>query len=355
MMFDPEVRACFLEKHGWKIVSPLGQDSSLRRYFRISGNSQNGVLMESVPDSSPHAMTGHKMGDFLRIADWLRSVGLSAPEILAQDLAHGYLILEDFGDVSFGNLLSRHSREGGNPEQIYERGAEVLDHLASQKNLPDLPRYYDSHVHTRHCYVLEYYVPFLTSFPPRVEARGRLRRESMDPVFQRDDGEVVEYLRIWKVIEQSLPPCPQGFLHVDFHADNLMFLEGRTGLKQCGLLDFQGAMIGPVPYDLVNFLEDARRDVPEEIRTKILGRYDETFQRWYRVLGTQFHCRVIGQFIKLAGEGKTQYLAHIPRLENYIKTALHDPLLSPLKIFFDDIGVDFSGEEGLKQTLSLSS
>jgi len=321
-MFDTAARARFLTQEGWAIAAPLGQDSSLRRYFRVAKGKAHAVLMEAVPDDSPLAMTGHKMGDFIRIANWLRSVGLSAPEIYAQDLAGGYMILEDFGGLSFKQALD------DGQERLYDCAADVLDHLAAQQNLPDLPQYYESHVHARHRYVMDYYAR-----PKNVEEA------------------VTRYLAAWQTIEASLSPCPQGFLHIDFHAENLMVLEGRTGLQKCGLLDFQGAMIGPVPYDLVNLLEDARRDVPDDIRAKILARYDKTFQNWYRVLGTQFHCRVIGQFIKLAEEGKPQYLAHIPRLEEYIKTALRDPLLLPLKTFFEEWGVDFSAPKSLKQIL----
>jgi len=90
-------------------------------------------------------------------------------------------------------------------------------------------------------------------------------------------------------------------------------------------------------------LEDARTDCEPDLRAEILEGYDEEFLAHYRVLGTQFHCRVIGQFIKIALEtGNKSYLLHLPRLEQYISNALNDPLLKPLKLFFDNYGLDFS-------------
>ena len=64
---------------------------------------------------------------------------------------------------------------------------------------------------------------------------------------------------------------------------------------------------------------------------------------WFRILATQFHCRVIGQFIKQAmADGNEDYLRHIPRLERYIASALKDPVLKPLRMFFDECDIDFS-------------
>ena len=131
-------------------------------------------------------------------------------------------------------------------------------------------------------------------------------------------------------------------MHIDYHVENLMWIPAETSLKQCGILDFQAAMIGPQPYDLVNLLEDARMTVPQDIQDNILKQYDDNFRAWYRILGTQFHCRVIGLFIKLPINGKPKYLEHLPRLQNYLHKALQDPLLKPLKDFFDTLGVDFT-------------
>ncbi|MEI9982578.1 MAG: phosphotransferase [Aliidongia sp.] len=59
----------------------------------------------------------------------------------------------------------------------------------------------------------------------------------------------------------------------DYHIDNLMLLDGRAGLQACGLLDFQDAVIGPIAYDLVSLVEDARRDVSAPVRNAMIARY----------------------------------------------------------------------------------
>jgi len=310
----------FLNEHGWSIVSTVGQDSSIRRYFRLRKGEQTAILMETVPDHAPNATPGHSIAAFIEIAQWLNSIGANAPDIYEMDAENGLLILEDFGGICFKYAVL----SGENADDLYTVAAQTLEHIAAHNCSLDLPNYYDSHVHRRHRRIIDYYVPL---------ARG----------YKNEDGLVEQYREIWAEIEAGLPPCPQGFIHVDYHAENLMYLPEQDGIKRCGILDFQGAMIGPAPYDLANLLEDARSNVPAAIKTKILSTKDENFQNWYRILATQFHCRVIGQFIKQAViDDNDRYLKHIPRLQNYLTEGLKNPLLKPLAEFFTAQEVDFS-------------
>ena len=318
--FNEDRRSMFLEKHGWEMISTVGQDSSIRRYFRVRKGDETAILMETVPDDSPHATPGHSVAAFIEISKWLNSVGANAPDIYEADEEHGFLILEDFGGMCFKYA----AQSGQDVSLLYEISSQTLEHIAAQNCDLELPQYYESHVHRRHRRVVDWYVPLV---------RGQ----------KNEDGIVEEYKNIWAEIETALPPCPQSFVHVDYHAENLMWLPEEQGIKRCGILDFQGAMIGPAPYDLANLLEDARTDVPAEIKEKVLSAQDKTFRAWFRVLATQFHCRVIGQFIKMAVmDDNDQYLPHIPRLENYLREGLNDPVLAPLKGFFDNLDVDFN-------------
>lgn len=332
--FDERValRAAFVRRAGWDdaTLSPVGEDCAFRRYFRLRRTNDSVILMEGVPDDSAIATPGHKMTDFVRIGGYLRGIGLSAPRIFAADDRDGYLLLEDFGDTSFkaatDTIVPR--------ADLYALATDVLAALRREARTEDiiLPRYEDSHVHTGRRRVIDWYFPAV---------RGQ----------RNPDGLAADYLRVWDGIEAQLPPCPRGFLHIDYHFENLMWREGQDGLARCGILDFQGAMSGPQPYDLANLLEDARMDVPASLRDAMLDRYcadmdaaaAAAFRAWYRVLATQFHCRVIGQFIRIAlTSGKDRYLAHIPRVAGYIRAGLTDPVLAPLAAWFMEQGVDFT-------------
>ncbi len=302
----------FLEQHGWTHCSAIAEDGSARKYSRISKNGQRAVLMDASADHI------EKLSKFTQISQWLRDIGLSAPEIYEADMQRGFLLMEDFGDLSFKVALD----EGMHSKMLYDLAQEVLEHLA-QLSPPPLPEYFKSYVHEARDLIMRWYWPAL---------RGE---EVPEDVIQ-------EYLSAWDDVQGALPPPDTGFLHIDFHPGNLMLLPGREGVKRCGILDFQDAMIGPRAYDLVNLLEDMRRDVPPDVRDAALVGRDESFLAWYRVLGMQFHCRLIGQCVRWAvRDGKLGYLEYMPRLFGYVEEALGDEVLQPLKRFFDGQDLDF--------------
>jgi N-acetylmuramate 1-kinase len=282
--------------------------------MRVQKNGRPAIYMQCRPGAP-----GHDLADFIRIGNWLREIDLQTPEIYEADEKAGYAIIEDFGDTTFKKALLA----GHDQRDLYTLAANVLEHISKQQCPLKLPEYFDSYVHKGHRRVIDWFVPAL------------LQRSN-------PDGLVEEYLAAWTEIEQIIDFIPRAFLHVDFHVQNLMLLENKTGMRRCGILDFQGAMMGPVPYDLANLLEDARIMVPDKIRTEILDQYDRDFKNRYRVLATQFHCRVIGQFVKMAvRDNKTAYLDYIPVVAAYMQKALRNPLLRPLDRFFSSIGVDF--------------
>ena len=125
----------------------------------------------------------------------------------------------------------------------------------------------------------------------------------------------------------------------DYHAENLLWLPDRDGVKNVGLLDFQDALIGHPAYDLVSLLEDARRDTDPELRSAMIRRYlsltglDQTdFHRAYAVLGAQRNLKIIGIFTRLwIRDGKPVYLDKIPRVWDHVQRDLAHPDLVELK------------------------
>jgi N-acetylmuramate 1-kinase len=297
----------------------MGQDASTRSYARVEKSGRAAILM----DCSLDERLDHGLDDYIRIAEWLNGIGLRAPEIYERE--KNYLIIEDFGNISFKKAMEKNG-----PDEIYALAADVLAYLREQKNLPSMPFYYDSNVHKTHRRVIDWYVPTIK------------RRKN-------PDGLAEEYLSIWAEIEKNAPTSTDNFVHADYHVENLMFLPGEKGLKRCGILDFQDALLGSGLYDLGNLLEDVRIDVPPAIRQKYTPEYPA-----YRILATQFHCRVVGQFIRMAAKDyKTGYLQYIPRTQAYIRAALQDPILKPLKNFFDKNGITFDAKPDLTDIRSL--
>jgi hypothetical protein len=139
--------------------------------------------------------------------------------------------------------------------------------------------------------------------------------------------------------------APTSLLLRDYHVANLMLLPEREGVRQAGLLDFQDAYQGPVTYDLISLLEDARRDVPEGLREKMAARYlahfpipnRNAFATSMVILAALRHTRVLAIFERLSRhEGKHDYKRlHSPRVERLLQRALTHPMLAKVKRWMD--------------------
>jgi hypothetical protein len=153
-----------------------------------------------------------------------------------------------------------------------------------------------------------------------------------------------EFRKVWLEVLPFVHQVPVSLLLRDYHVANLMLLPGREGIRQAGLLDFQDAYQGPVTYDLVSLLEDARRDLPPALKEKMLAHYLAQFPKLDRkafetslaILAALRHTRVLAVFEKLSREGKSDYKKlHSPRVERLLQAALRHPTLAGVKQWFD--------------------
>jgi aminoglycoside/choline kinase family phosphotransferase len=309
-----ELIAGFLAAAGWGEAARrrLAGDASFRRYERLEAPPFCAILMDAPPPQED-------VRPFLAIARLLRGLGLSAPGILAEDVAAGLLLLEDFGDATYTRLLA----QGAAEEPLYALAVDLLIALHrgfDPASAPQVPPYDDQRLLTEAALLVDWYLPAIAGKP----TEPRLREE---------------YLDLWRGLLLRARAVPASLVLRDYHVDNLMLLEGRAGLAACGLLDFQDAVIGPVTYDLVSLLEDARRDVPpalaDAMRARYLAGFPEldpaAFAASYAVLGAQRNCKIVGIFTRLCvRDGKPGYLSFIPRVWRLIEQDLGHPALAPV-------------------------
>jgi aminoglycoside/choline kinase family phosphotransferase len=156
-----------------------------------------------------------------------------------------------------------------------------------------------------------------------------------------------EYFSLWRPLLEQAAQADPGLVIRDYHSPNLMWLPERKGIKRVGILDFQDALKGPLVYDLVSLLQDARLDVPEALERDELARYcaarsaqsrhfsSDQFRTLYATLGAQRNSKILGIFARLAKrDGKRGYLAHIPRVARYLERDLAHPALAELRRFY---------------------
>ena len=313
-MIPPISAADFLARHGWADaqILPLAGDASFRRYFRIHAGERRAVLMDAPP---PH----EDPRPFVAIANWLQEIGLAAPRILAADLEQGLLLLDDLGDARMRETLD------ADPEierELYETAVDVLVHLHRQPPMPGLPPHGLNEWLAELRLFPEWYLPAVGLDPVDLEKWDAAWREVLEPV-AGDGLAPVTVLR-------------------DYHAENVMLLDGKGGIERFGLLDFQDALAGHPTYDLVSVLEDARRDVPPELEREMIDRYklksgaDERFEPAYWALAAQRNTRILGVFCRLwKRDGKDRYKAFQPRMWGLLERDLAMPGLKPVRDWFD--------------------
>jgi aminoglycoside/choline kinase family phosphotransferase len=307
----------FLTSAGWAGVARrrLAGDASFRRYERVNGPRGRAMLMDAPPPQED-------VRPFLLVAGHLKALGYSAPAILAEDPARGLLLLEDFGDDTFTRLLAA----GVDETQLYTLAVDLLIelHRHPRATAIDLPPYDESRLLTEASLLTDWYLPAI-GLPLSAKARE-------------------EYLALWRRAFRVFAEAAPTLVLRDYHIDNLMRLEARSGVAACGLLDFQDAVLGSPAYDLVSLLEDARRDVTPSVITAMRARYAAAFPRLdraqfdaaYAVLGAQRNAKIIGIFTRLmARDKKPHYLAHIPRVWHLLEGDLAHPALANLRTWFD--------------------
>ena len=297
----------FLERHGYgsAVRTALAGDASARRYERLHGGPEPAILMRCPPQIS--------VEPFLHVAEWLHRWRLSAPQVRAADAESGHVLLEDLGDDLFSRVLAR----GGDERALYEAAVDLLMFLQSCPPPDRLPAYDDAWL---------------------------LREASLLPEWYAPQAPADDYRAIWQDLLPHARVGGDGFVYVDYHADNLLWLPGREGHARIGLLDFQDARLGPPAYDLVSLLEDARRDVPPALAEAMIERYlaarpdldSQAFRAAYALLGAQRNAKILGLFSRLARrDGKPAYLALLPRVAGHLKRDLEHPLLAPLRAWCD--------------------
>ncbi|HLI10945.1 MAG TPA: phosphotransferase [Alphaproteobacteria bacterium] len=318
--------AAFLAEAGWGGIPlrTMTGDASFRRYARLVGaDGRRAVLMDAPPPQE-------NVGPFTALARHLLALQLSAPKILAADIEAGLLLLEDFGDGNMARLVDGNGCGAGNSdrEALYALAVDTLIALHGHARALEAPAppFTEERLLREVGFVLDWYWPALTGNPA--------------PQSLRED-----YLALWRRLIPEARRAPDSLVLFDFFPDNLMLIEGRAGVAACGLLDFQDAVIGPLTYDLVSLLEDARRDVPADLQARMRARYlaafpeldRDGFDASYVTMGAQRNLRIVGVFTRLCvRDRKPGYLRHLPRVWRLVEQDVSHPVLAPLKAWLDE-------------------
>jgi len=299
-------------------LAAASEDASFRRYFRArTEDGRTCIVMDAPPDKEDCA-------PFVRVASLLREAGLNAPQVLAQDLALGFLLLTDLGTKTFLDVLDEANADALMQDAI---DALVRWQLASRPGV--LPPYEEALLEREMNLFPEWYIARHVGATLSAGRQGELRQ-------------------IQALLARSALAQPAVYVHRDYMPRNLMLSEPNPGV-----LDFQDAVAGPITYDLVSLLRDAFLSWSEERVLDWSVRYwekakraalpvDADFGEFWRALewmGLQRHLKVLGIFARLTyRDGKPKYVADTPRFVGYAgAVARRYPALAPLARLLDEL------------------
>jgi hypothetical protein len=156
------------------------------------------------------------------------------------------------------------------------------------------------------------------------------------------------FSNLWRSALIEVASAPPTWTLRDYHSPNLLWLPEREGVRRIGIIDFQDCVLGHPAYDMASLGQDARVSVPDDLELKLLAHYarlrreaDATFDmaafaRAYMILAAQRATKVLGIFARLdQRDGKPQYLAHMPRVESYLRKSLRHPVLAEIKAWYE--------------------
>ncbi len=307
-------------------IKKVAGDASFRSYYRVFFNGEQRILMFAPPSHED-------IHPFIKIDQFLVSHNFSAPKIHAVDEVNGFILLEDFGDETYGRVLAKEQgHDLKNHElQLDKRACDCLIKLAEIEPEKDVSYYNNAVLFREVMLLIDWYLP--------LEKKEMTVKEKAQ--FKSLWFELFDQLSTSAASKGNFKSSNNHVLVLrDYHADNLMILPQREDFKKVGLLDFQDALIGSSAYDLVSLLEDARRDLDEENRQQLLQYYLDNstcdkaaFLRDYEILSLQRNIKIVGIFARLSmRDGKHHYLNLIPRVLGFVDSRLNsaNPIFSEI-------------------------
>jgi aminoglycoside/choline kinase family phosphotransferase len=242
----------------------------------------------------------------------------------AQDLAQGFLLLDDLGRTTYLEALNEANAQSLMGDAI---AALLQWQLATRPGA--LPPYDEALLRREMALFPEWYV-------------GRHLGRTLS------DAQRAALDSVCALLAQSALAQPAVFVHRDYMPRNLMVAEPNPGV-----LDFQDAVIGPISYDAVSLTRDAFLSWDEERVLDWAVRYWERarkaglpvpadfadFWRAFEWMGLQRHLKVLGIFARLTHrDGKPQYVADTPRFVGYARAVSRRyAALAPLARLLDEL------------------
>jgi len=249
---------------------------------------------------------------FVDVARRIERAGLHAPQVLACDEIHGFVLLSDLGSQPYLGALQTAVAAGDTArvDSLMRDAFAALVRWQLHVAVAGLPAYDDALLRRE-----------LALFPEWCVGR--------EHGIAWDASQLALWDGVCDLLVASALAQPHVAVHRDYMPRNLMCCEPNPGI-----LDFQDAVHGAITYDAASMLRDAFISWDEEQEIDWAVRYweqarrtglplDADFGEFWRQLewmGLQRHLKVLGIFCRLKHrDGKPAYSEDLPRFFRYAR------------------------------------
>ena len=301
-----------------KITSIKG-DASFRKFYRVINKNKSKITVIAKKEKYKNLIA------YTAINKFLRDNKILTPKLFSHDYSKGKIIIEDFGNLSFYQVLLKKK----NKFLVYKKLVDLLLKIQRIKPKPKI-----KNILNKSCHINKYstktlmresnlffdwYLPFYMN----KKKANRIKKKANKIL-----------LKIYKKINFS-NSC---FVHRDYHVQNLMKVK-----KKIGVIDSQDALIGNPSYDLVSLIDDVRIKTSKQLKDKVYKYYLNKTLKIYRdnsdkflidfnILSVQRSLKIIGIFSRLfKRDNKKKYLKMIPYAWKLLELRMKSKIFLDLK------------------------
>ena len=304
-------------------IETIAEDASFRKFYRLKFNKDSRIIVFAKKEKYQNLIAYSAVNKFLRANKIL------APKLYEYNLKKGIIVIEDFGDLSFYNVLTNKK----NKFLIYKKLIDLLIKIQKIKPKSKLKniinkshivnKYSNKYLHKESDLFFNWYLPSFLNKKKNKKIKIKAKK-------------------ILSKLYNKLNFSNSYFVHRDYHAQNLMKIGNKVGV-----IDSQDALIGHPAYDLVSLVDDVRIKTSNKLKNQICNYYLKKskkihkiklkkFLEDFNILSVQRSLKIIGIFSRLfKRDKKKKYLKFIPYTWKLLETRMRSEIFLELRKILD--------------------
>ena len=300
-------------------LEKVAGDASFRQFYRIQIKGKAYIFIHCTKEKK------NNLEIYASVNSFLISNKIVAPKLFKIDLKSNYMVIEDFGNTSYRDILYKKNNQLKYYKKIVDTLINIQKIKINSKSKKIIPKIYSKKILTKESNLFfQWYVP--THIPKKnLAIFTKKAKKSLSKIFTKIKG------------------SNKFFVHRDFHVSNLMDYKNKVGI-----IDSQDALVGNNAYDILSLIDDVRIKTTLKLKKQIFNYYtskaskklmisSKILQDDFDILSVQRSLKIIGIFYRLyLRDGKKKYLSYIPYTWSLLHLRLKNPIFDEFNKILND-------------------